>query len=272
MTRTKIVFSILLTTIFLATQVVAVGAAPAAQDTSSITGTVVSITLETDPETNEVATVLVTLDVGNGVTQTVRLSATDATELGLLVDNEPVNPDDIDGPIEIDPALVILDEEEVEDEHPVGSAISDFFSDLLGVDYEMVMSYHDDGVGFGVIAQALWMTNALEGDDVIFEAIMEARQNKDYSGITLSDGSTPKNWGQFRQAVMKDREKAKENLGTIMSGHAGNGQDDTQIEPKNNGNAPEKDKGKDKEQNNNKNKDKGKDKEKGKDKDKNKDK
>ena len=69
---------------------------------------------------------------------------------------------------------------------------------------------------------------------------------------------------------MSDREKAKENLGAIMSGHAENEQDATQIEPKNNGNGPDngngndKDKGKD----NNKNKDK----EKGKDKDKNKDK
>ena len=132
------------------------------------------------------------------------------------------------------------------------------------------MEYHDDGTGFGVIAQALWMTNALEGGSETFSAILDAKKNKDFSGITLPDGSTPQNWGQFRKAVMKDREKAKENLGAIMSGHADNGQDDTQIKPKSNGNAPEKDKDKDKGQDSNKNKDNGKDKDKGKGKNKDK--
>ncbi len=163
--------------------------------------------------------------------------------------------------VEIDPATVIPDEVEEEKQHPVGSAISDFFSDLLGVNYETVMEYHDEGTGFGVIAQALWMTNALEGDTELFSAILDAKKNKDYSGITLPDGSTPQNWGQFRKAVMKDRDKAKENLGAIMSGHAESEQDNTQLEPKNNGNSPDKDKDKGKD---NKNKDKGKDKDKGK--------
>jgi hypothetical protein len=261
--------------------VIAVGAAPAAQDTTPITGTVEDITLETDTDT-----VLVTLTDEMGETQTIRLSLQDATTLGLVTDddsgNQAPNSDAIGEMVNIDPTIVIPDEGELEEEeHPIGSAISDFFSDLLSVDYEMVMSYHDDGVGFGVIAQALWMTNALEGDTDIFAAILDAKQNKDYSGITLPDGSTPQNWGQFRQAVMKDKDKAKQNLGAIMSGRA-EGQEgdtqDTQTELKNNGNEPDKDKDKDKEKDkkDNKNKDKdkgkGKDKDKGKGKDKNKDK
>ena len=282
MKRMKIISTIVLATILLATQIIAVGAAPASQDAPPITGTVESITLETDAETGE-TTVVVTLTDELGATQTVRLSLVDATTLELLIDDETINPDAIESPIAIGSALVIPEEtgEEEEDQHPVGSAIADFFSDLLGVDYETVMDYHDEGVGFGVIAQALWMTNALvtDGDTEMtpedwFAAIMYAKQNNEYGEITLPDGSTPQNWGQFRKAVMHDREKSKENLGAIMSGRADDGQgDETQTETQNNGNGnnPDKDKGnngnnngnnpdKDKGNNgngNNKNKDKG---------------
>jgi len=284
MTRTKILFSIVLATIFLATQIIAAGAAPANQeDAPPITGTVESISVETDVETG-ITTVVVTLVDEMGATQTVRLSLEDAAALGLVLEDETINPDAIGNPTEIDPALVIPDEpEETEEEaqHPVGSALSDFFSDFLGVDYETVMDYHDDGVGFGVIAQALWITNALDGDSETFAAILEAKQNNDYSAITLPDGSTPQNWGQFRKAVMHDRDKSKENLGAIMSGRADAGQgEETQAEilntgngnnpdkgnnGANNGNAPDKDKNKDKDKGNssnngngnNKDKDKG---------------
>jgi hypothetical protein len=231
MARTKILFSVVLAVILLATQVIAAGAAPVNQGTTPITGTVVDIALEPDPETG-VSTVLVTLDDGTGVTQTVRLSIEDASTLGLVVNGEPVDPTTIVDPIEIDPGLVIPDAPAEEAQHPVGSALSDFFSELLGVDYEMIMDAHEDGVGFGVIAQALWMTNALVADEEetemtpeeLFAAILEAKQNHDFSGITLPDGSEPQNWGQFRKALLKDPEKAKQNLGVIMSGHAEEGQ------------------------------------------------
>jgi hypothetical protein len=212
-----------------------------------------------------------------GGTQTVRLSLEDATTFGLVTDdgigNLVANEEALKTQVEIDPMSIIPEEPEGEEkQHPVGLAISDFFSEFLGVDYEMVIEYHDDGAGFGVIAQALWMTNALEGDSETFAAIMDAKQNKDYSGIALPDGSTPQNWGQFRQAVMKNREKSKENLGAIMSGRAEGQPDDAQLEPKNNGKPPDNDNGngnnKDKGQDNNKNKDK----DNGKDKNKNKDK
>jgi hypothetical protein len=247
MTRTKILISTSVAIIFLAVQVIAVGAAPAAQDTAPITGTIVQdgISLEMNSETG-VTTVVVTLIDETGTTQTVRMSLEDAALLGLVMDDGAGNliPDDTkyDTMIEIDPATAIPDETDAtteEPQHPVGLAISDFFSEFLGVDYETVMDYHDEGAGFGVIAQALWMTNALDGDSETFTAIMQAKQTKDYSGIALPDGSTPQNWGQFRKAVMSDREKAKENLGAIMSGRAENPQNQaTQPEIQNDDNAP----------------------------------
>ena len=230
MKRTKVLFSILLATIFLAAQVIAVGAAPANQDTTPITGTVDTITLETDATTGT-TTVIVMLTDEFGASQTVRLSVEYALELGLVLDEATVNPDAVGASTVIDPTLVIPDasEETPEEQHPVGSALSDFFTDLLGVNYEMIMDYHEDGVGFGVIAQALWMTNALTSDDEfateltsdqLFAAILDAKQDKDFSAITLPDGSEPTNWGQFRKAIMSNRDKAKENLGAIMSGRA----------------------------------------------------
>ncbi len=257
MKKMKIISTIVLATILLATQIIAVGAAPARQDTTPITGTVESITLETDAETGT-TTVLVTLtdDMGS---QTIRLSLEDALALNLVLDEETVNPDAIGNPTEINPDLVIPEapeETETEAQHPVGSALSDFFSDLLGVDYNLVMDYHEEGIGFGVIAQALWITNALEGDADTFAAILDAKQSHDFSAITLEDGSTPQNWGQFRKAILHDREKSKENLGAIMSGRAENGQE--QVGPgnsQNNGNPnpPGQDNGNNKD----KNKDKG---------------
>jgi hypothetical protein len=266
MKRIKIISSILFATILLATQVLTVGAAPVTQESIPITGSVVDITLDTDPDTG-VTTVVVTLDVGAEAYETVRLSVKDATDLGLLNDDGTVDEDAKGTVVEIDPSLVIPDEPEdpvEENQHPVGSALSDFFSDLLGVDYETIMQYHDEGVGFGVIAQALWMTTALDGDSETFTVILEARLTRDYSGITLPDGSVPQNWGQFRKALLKDPEKAKQNLGVIMSGHVE--EDPASPSATNgNGNQPDKDKNKDKG-----NHGKGNDKDKGKDKGKNK--
>ena len=280
MTRTKIIFSIMLATILLATQFIAVGAAPATQEATPITGTIEGITLETDTETN-VTTVLVTLT--NGETQTVRLSLEDAIALGLVTDDGtgPVVDDTkIGTTVEINPTIVIPDEPD-EMQHPVGSRLSDFFSEILGVDYETIMGYHEEGVGFGVIAQALWITNALKetGDTeltpeelaVIFGNILDAKKNKNFDelGITLPDGSTPQNWGQFRKAIMSDRDKSKENLGAIMSGRAEDDQVDqvpTQSQYNSQGSDKSKDKsnnGKSEDKGNNgkdKNKDKGKDK------------
>jgi len=191
-----------------------------AQETTPITGTVESVVLETDATTGEKTVVVSVSDEITGTSQTVRLSLADAESLGLIITDTVTGESTVvvgvEGtPIEIDPTLVIPGEEETSEEaqHPVGSSLSDFFSELLGVDYETIMTFHDDGVGFGVIAQALWLTNNLEGDTETFEALLEAKQSGDYSAITLADGSTPDNWGDVVKSLKKG-----DNLGSVMSG------------------------------------------------------
>ena len=261
MSRTKILLSTLMAVIFLAVQVIAVGAAPASQEINFITGTIVTDGITLDTETN---TVVVTLVTDEG-TQSVRISLDEAIELKLVKDDGAGNyvADDTryNTEVQIDPAAVIPDDTDgtvEEPQHPVGSAIADFFFGLLGVDYETVMAYHDNGAGFGVITQALWMTKALGGDSSMFGAIMDAKQSKDYSAFASSDGTVPKNWGQLRKTVFKEQGKDKQNLGAIMSGHAEGDPDDSQVASQNNGNGQDKEKGKgkDKGKNNNKNKNK----------------
>lgn len=228
-----------------------------AQDsTPTLTGMVQSVVLETDPVTN-VVTAVVTLVDASGETQVVRIGLETATELGL-VDLAQAVIEIPEGGLKVTIVLSdIIDEtdgETEEDLHPVASALSDFFSALLGVDYDTVMSYHEDGIGFGVIAQALWMTKSLEGDTAMLQLILDAKKSGDYSAVVLPDGSTPTNWGQFRQAVLKDKEEAKDNLGAIKSGKADN---DSTIDEDSISNDPGKgnDKG-----NKDKDKDKGKNK------------
>ncbi len=196
-----------------------------AQDPApTLTGMVQSVVLETDPVTN-VVTAVVTLVDESEETQVVRIGLETATKLGL-VDLAQAVIEIPEGGLKVTIDLSdIIDEtdgETEEDLHPVASALSDFFSALLGVDYDTVMSYHEDGIGFGVIAQALWMTKSLEGDTAMLQLILDAKKSGDYSAVVLPDGSTPTNWGQFRQAVLKDKEKAKDNLGAIKSGKADN--------------------------------------------------
>jgi hypothetical protein len=103
--------------------------------------------------------------------------------------------------------------------HPVASALAEFFNDLLNLPEGTIMEYHEGGIGFGVIAQACWMSYALEGDATLLGDILEAKKSHDFSTIKLPDGETPTNWGQFRKAVLGSK-KAEKNLGAIMSGRA----------------------------------------------------
>ncbi len=222
MSKTKLLASLLLAFALLAAQVGSALAAPKLDDPTPITGTVQSITLQTDAAGT--TTVLVTISDANGNTSTVTLSVDTAVSLNLVAldaSGAPVVNDAAVGTsVTIDPSTVIGGTPTEETgQHPVGSALANFFSSLLGVDYNTIMAAHQDGVGFGVVAQALWMTKALNGDSAVFEAIIQAKQTGDYSGITMPDGSTPTNWGQFRKALLDK----KQNLGLIMSGQAGNG-------------------------------------------------
>src|SRR5690349_18695212 len=122
MSNTKFLAGILLVLAVLFTQVGNVAAAPQTQETTPVTGTIQTITTETDP--NGLTTVVVTLLDEQGATQTVRLSVETAVTLGLVTldttTQEPViDETQIGQPVEIDPTTVIPDEEE--DVHPIAA-------------------------------------------------------------------------------------------------------------------------------------------------------
>lgn len=222
----KSITTLLLIITVLFAQVGSVLAAPISQETTPITGTIDTVVVETDAE--GVSTVVVTLTDDVGATQTVRLSLETAVGLGLIqtdpatgepvvdpVTGTPLVVEDLTGqPIEIDPATVIPDDggEEEETAHPIAALLAAFF----GEDASVVDQYHQDGFGFGVIAQAMWMSQQLNGDASVANLILEAKESGDYTSFVLPDGSTPANWGQFKKAVLEK----KNNLGVIVSGHA----------------------------------------------------
>lgn len=205
-----------------------------AQDPTPLTGTVTTIETQVDPATGETIVVVTLVDVA-GLEQTVYLSLESAETLGLVTIDPTtgevaVNDEALETEVTIDPGSILpppADEEEEEDQHPVGSALGDFFADLVGVDYDTVMESHEDGFGFGVIAQALWLTNQVEGDADTFTSLLEAKRSGDYTGITLADGSTPDNWGDVVKSLKKG-----DNLGSVMSGKANpeNGDDSTSLQ------------------------------------------
>lgn len=246
MFKTKSLAAVLLVVAVLFAQVGTVFAAPPLQ-TSTIDGTIKDIQTET---TNGETTVLVTvLDPATNTTQTVRLSVETAAGLGLLqldpvtkqpildpTTNEPlVDQTKLEQPISIDATTVITDEEEPV--NPISTILAGFFK----IDASVVQDYHDDGYGFGLIAQALWMSKSLtetdSGDATIAKCILDARKNGTYSTcFDFGDEPVPTNWGQFKKAIFDNKEK--HNLGVIVSGHADNGSDvtttNTQKEHRNN--------------------------------------
>ena len=238
MKKAKLYLCLLIVGFLVATQVLGVSAAGSHNNNHPIMGTIQEIQLETDLNTG-VATVLITLQDENEVVLKVRISEQTALDLGLLdydVDGNPFIVEPLPESIEIDPATILPDEEEVQ--HPVGSALATFFSDIPGLDYNMIMAANNSGTGFGVIAQALWLTRKLGGDAAAFMTIIEAKKSGDFSSIILSDGTTPLNWGQFRKAVLAgDREG---NLGIVMSG---NDENNGNGNPGNQGNNRDKNKG-----------------------------
>jgi len=191
-----------------------------AQDVAHITGTVQTVLLETDAVTGETSVTVTVLDETTGTSQTVKISLETAVSLGLVTTDATTSESTVTETatgmiIDIDPTTTVPEEVEVvatETEHPVGTALSAYFGELLGVDYETIMTYHEDGVGFGVMARALWLSNSLDGDQDTFTALIDAKQSGDYSAITLADGSTPDNWGDVVKSMRKG-----DNLGSVMS-------------------------------------------------------
>jgi hypothetical protein len=250
MLNTKLFASILIVMAVLFGQVGHVAAAPQLQDTTPIAGTVQSITTETDA--NGVTTVLVTLLVDQGATQTLRLSVETAIMLGLVTldpttQKPVVEETQLGQTVEIDPTIVIPEEEE--DTHPIAAILASFF----GEDPSVVNGYHENGFGFGVIAQAMWIAEGLNGDASTAGLILEAKETGDYSAFLLPDGSTPTNWGQFKKAALG---KDKKNLGIIVSGHADDVTSEEEAAPQDHGkgNGKDKDKGNGKDKDKNKNK------------------
>lgn len=228
MFKAKLLAGILLVAVLFA-QVGTVLAAPVAQDATPITGTVVGLAKETDA--NGVTTVLVTVQDDMGATQTYRISVETAVALGLATVDATTNEVTLRDlaletqPVEvtIDPATVLVDEAPAEEPvNPVAAILASFF----GVDPSVVNQYHEDGYGFGVIAQALWIAKGLNADVTTAGLILEAKTTGDYSAFVLPDGSTPTNWGQFKKAALG---KDKKNLGIIVSGHADPGDETTGL-------------------------------------------
>ena len=262
MLNTKLLASLLIVLAVLFVQVGYVAAAPEAQETTPITGTVQTITWETD--TNGVTTVLVGLLDDQGATQTVRLSLETAVTLGLVTldptTQQPVVVDaQVGQTVEIDPTTVIPEETTEESVHPIAWLLAEFF----GEEPAVVDGYHEDGFGFGVIAQALWISRNLTGteeapgDASLAEEILIAKENKDFEAFFeahpeyVIDGNIPSNWGQFKKAL-SDK---KNNLGVIVSGQEDPDSATEVLPGQDHGNGKDKNKdkgnGKDKDKNKN---------------------
>lgn len=259
----KFFINFILIAIILFVQVGGVFAASATASSTPVIGTIQSITLETDATTGVTIVILDLIDNDQSA-QRVRISQETAIALGIIVlnsDGKPgINNLALGKPIEIPSANMIPAKEE--GQHPVGSALATFFSDIAGMDYATIMEAHAQGMGFGTIAQTLWLTKKLEGNAEVFETLLKAKQTGDYSGFILADGSTPQNWGQLKKAILA--KNGNNGVGVIMSDSNENGSGNEKEKEKNgNGNGSSNGNG----NGNNNNKDQDKDK---KDKDKNK--
>lgn len=208
--KTRFSLSLILALSLVMVQVGGVLAAPDIQSSTAAGGIVQSITLEMDPTTG-VTIVSVGLMDSDQALQQMRVSLEAALTLGLVVlngDGKPeINNLALGKPVEIDLAAVIPNQEE--NQHPVANALATFFSDIAGIEYETIMDMHEQGIGFGVIAQSLWLTQKLDGDSETVRAIVDAKQTGDFSAFTLEDGTIPQNWGQLRKAILDKKNGLK---------------------------------------------------------------
>jgi hypothetical protein len=276
MSKTKLLSSILLVLAVMVAQVGIVAAAPQTQDgtTTTITGTITNIETQTDE--NGETIVLVTVE-GEAGTQTVSLSAQEAADNHLydLATGELLAQKDDSVELVVDPNDVVTDEEPVApDVHPISMLLAKFFfggENDLGLTYEMaslIDSFHngdyqlgesetlDQVFGFGVIAQALWMSKSFSDDGTanadLAGLILQAKKSGDYSQLSqyFEDGTVPSNWGQLKKALRDNKEK--HNLGVIISGHADETSQDT-VTPQDHGKNKDNGKGKGKDKQKNKN-------------------
>lgn len=230
MKKAQFFVSLILVSVLLLAQAAAVLAAPTHEESGYIIGSVQKIKLKTDTHTGT-ATVAVTVKDKNGVLHTVRLSVEVAShpDLGLVTldaDGNPViNENALGQQIGIDLATALLEEQ-----HPVGSALSTFFD----VEYSTIMAYHESGIGFGVLTQALRLTRNIAGENatainmaLVFDKVMQVKNGElsyeefysnyvtNEDGTPIDEESIPTNWVAFRKALLAGDKKV--NLGTVMS-------------------------------------------------------
>jgi hypothetical protein len=249
MKKAQFFLGLILVSVLVLAQAAAVLAAPTQEESGYIIGSVQKIKLQTDTNTGT-ATVVVTVKDKNGELHTVRLSVEVAShpDLGLVTLDEDGNPVINEGAlgqqIGIDLETVLLEEQ-----HPVGSALSTFFD----VEYNTIMEYHESGIGFGVLTQALRLTRSIAGEDaaaidmaLIFDKVMQVRTGElsyedfysnyvtNEDGTPVDEESVPTTWVDFRKALLGGDKKV--NLGTVMSTkdeNAGSGQSGNEHSNKN---------------------------------------
>ena len=208
-----------------------------AQDTRFY-GTVQDVQFGTDPDTGDTVVLVEVYNDADGTTETFTLSVEYAESLGLVTSDpdsgEPVVADGAVGStVEVDTSQDLGGEGEdgeegdgEDNDHPVATKLTEYFGPLLGVDYVTIAEAHDDGFGYGLIAQALWFANNnFEGNtELTFTELLEAKASGDYSNIFLPDGTNPQNWGDVVQASKTNK---GQNLGYVMSDkeEKGNGKD-----------------------------------------------
>lgn len=258
--KSKLLISLILALSILMIQTGGVFAASALQASPVIKGVIQSITLETYSTTGRTVVIVTVMD-SNEVFQTAHIDEKAAKDLGLVMfdsDGKPVINDSALGQsVEIKPEMVLPDRDE--DRHPVGNALATVFANIEGLDYHTIMLTHNDGTGFGVIAQALWLTTKLGGNAAVFQALLLAKETGDYAEFTLDDGTTPKNWAELRKGLFEG--KKVKNLGSLIS-NQDNGNGNNPEQNQNQENNKDKEKDKNKENGNNGEKDKEKQKEK----------
>ena len=222
MFKTKSLLGLMLMLVMVVMPVMSVGAASPAQITT-IDGTIKSCETATDNFTGDTIVVCV-VNLTGGETKTVRLSVDDAVDAGLAVLNEDGTVTIIaveEQVVSIDSSLLMADPCEMPEgaNNPVSKAMTSYFCDGLGTSYDDLQTLHEDGFGFGEIAQACFMALKLEGTGSLCAEILYAKKSGDYSSLTLPDDITVSNWGQLRKAVV-GHEKNSSNLGSIVSDKA----------------------------------------------------
>jgi hypothetical protein len=87
-----------------------------------------------------------------------------------------------------------------EELHPVGLAVANFFD----VPYDEIMAWHEQGIGFGNIAMAYFLADALADEGLTVEQILDEK---------LSGAG----WGQVMKALGLNPGRKDKNLGQVMS-------------------------------------------------------